>query len=175
METPSVIARALSLIRLFRSKHSHFNVKPRYTCGSPAAVSQEEALHQINEELISIEHDLEGAHGDEHQARARKLGLGPARTDDNKCPNCGFDQDEQQPTHCLGCGWPLRYSVNDGKHFSPVELVVEHRNHWMVICLMTGEIFTRPFAYVDPRKVEGCKKCREAKDKVIGHWMEGSY
>lgn len=32
------------------------------------------------------------------------------------CPNCGHDQDGQQPTHCLSCAWPLtgnrtQYSV----------------------------------------------------------------
>ncbi len=24
-----------------------------------------------------------------------------------QCPNCGFDQDDENPTHCLSCGWPL--------------------------------------------------------------------
>lgn len=23
------------------------------------------------------------------------------------CPNCGFNQDGEWPTHCLSCGWPL--------------------------------------------------------------------
>lgn len=175
METPSVVVRALALIRLFRSKHSHFNAKPRFTCGSPAAVSQEEALSQVENELHNHEIHLSGVYGEEKQAWARKLGLGPARSGDLKCPNCCFIQPDPTVTLCVACTWRLDTSVNDGSHYSPVELVVEHRNHWMVICLMTGDIFTRPFAHVDPRKVEGCKKCREAKDKIIGHWMEGSH
>jgi hypothetical protein len=172
---PSVIGRALTLIRLFRSKHSHFNVKPRYTCGSPAAVSQEDALYQANEELVSLQHDLEGVHGEEHQARARSLGLGPAREGDLKCPNCCFIQPDPAVTLCVACTWRLDTSVNDGSHYSPVELVVEHSNHWMVICLMTGEIFTLPFADVKPSKVEGCKKCRAARDQAAYQAMEGSY
>lgn len=168
------MGRAIGLCR-HRTKHSHFNVKPRYTCGSPAAVPQEMALAQIEDELSAIEPDLAGVHGEKQKARALKLGLGPARTGDLKCPNCCFIQPDPTVTLCVACTWRLDTSINDGSHFSPVELVVEHSNHWMVICLMTGEIFTRPFAYVKPSKVEGCKKCRFVKDQVSYQAMEGSY
>jgi hypothetical protein len=37
------------------------------------------------------------------------------------CPNCGFDQDGENPTHCLSCAWPQIQNGNvlttaDSKH-----------------------------------------------------------
>ena len=53
----------------------HFNVRPRYTPGSPAAVDEEIARKVAEEEKHFIEHALSGVWGPAEKARAEKLGL----------------------------------------------------------------------------------------------------
>lgn len=151
----------------------HYNVKPRYTAGSPACVSRAIAEAQVVNERDAYERILEGVWGPEWQARAKREGLGPVREGENKCPNCCF-RNEPDVTHCIACTWPLRHSINDGKHFSPVEEVTEHSNHWMVRCMLTGELFIRPFAWQE-KKQRHCKRCQREKDRSISRAMEGSY
>jgi hypothetical protein len=56
-------------------KTGHFNVAPRYTPGSPALVSEDIALRVALQERGSIVHALEGAWGENEQAKANRLGL----------------------------------------------------------------------------------------------------
>ncbi len=52
-----------------------FNVRPRYSGGSPAMVPEHIALRVAQQERDSFEHDLEGIHGEQKQKRAKILGL----------------------------------------------------------------------------------------------------
>lgn len=64
--------------RFFRSatrRHLRFNVRPRYSAGSPAQVPEHIALQVVRDEQTSYRHALEGAYGEEQQARAKELGL----------------------------------------------------------------------------------------------------
>lgn len=168
-----------------RGKHHHYNVKPRYTCGSPAAVSRDIALNQVREEAISYDIDLSGVHGEEQLERAKTLGLGPSPRQINWAGQvCDILRENASSllisfTNATGtCEMVIDKSANLHKapeRFSPVELVEEHSNHWMVTCMLTGEIFTRPFAWIDPRKYANCKKCQQAKEAAAYRAMEGSY
>jgi hypothetical protein len=116
-------------------KNYHYNVKPRYTAGSPAAVDEKTALHQAEEEKKFHEMYLSGVMGEKNQALAEQLGLGPVA-----------DQER------------------GGLRYSPAELVIEHSNHWFVRCLITGEMFVRPFQWVPVEKTTNCKRCRREHD-----------
>jgi hypothetical protein len=54
-----------------------FDVRPRYTPGSPGLVDDPQAQRVIEEERTAHQHALEGVYGAEQQARATTLGLGP--------------------------------------------------------------------------------------------------
>ena len=121
------------IVRLPQRKHSHFNVRPRYTAGSPAAVDRATAEAQADQEIEFCKMNASGVFGQENAEVAVRLGVGPVDAGD---------------------GEGLR---------SPAEYVEEHSNHWLVQCLCTGEIFTRPFFDAKPsRKV--CKRCRDAEE-----------
>ena len=53
----------------------HYNVRPRYTPGSPAMVSADTALQVAHEEKQAYEHHLVGAFGSQLMLRAKALGL----------------------------------------------------------------------------------------------------
>jgi hypothetical protein len=54
----------------------HFNLKPRFGCGSPGAVWNEKLAQRVaQEERTSYEHALTGAYGAEDLEKAQKLGL----------------------------------------------------------------------------------------------------
>jgi len=146
-------------------KNYHYNVKPRYTCGSPAAVDEREALRQAEAEKCAYEYIIQGVEGVERQARAERLGLGPTREGQTvQCPNCYRMQDAT----LVACDWCHRTLAEAAKklpRFSPAELVIEHSNHWMVKCLISGEIFTRPFAWVPVEKTTNCKRCRREHER----------
>lgn len=56
--------------------HMHYNLKPRYTGGSPAAVWDEAlALRVVEQERTAHEHALSGAYGEAEQKKATMLGL----------------------------------------------------------------------------------------------------
>jgi hypothetical protein len=54
---------------------SKWNVVPRYTAGSPAAVDPETAERVAKEERAAYERVLTGAYGEEEKRRAERLGL----------------------------------------------------------------------------------------------------
>lgn len=56
-------------------KMMQFNVRPRYTAGSPALVHGDIARRVAAEEKDAIEHALSGAWGEEEKKRAETLGL----------------------------------------------------------------------------------------------------
>ena len=53
----------------------HFNVAPRYTCGSPAQVPQALALRVAAQEKEAYERSLTGIYGEADQALAEQKGL----------------------------------------------------------------------------------------------------
>lgn len=55
-------------------KHSHYNVAPRYTCGSPAMVPERIARHVAQEEFSSYWRAAEWTDDPDH-ARAKDLGV----------------------------------------------------------------------------------------------------
>ena len=52
-----------------------YSVYPRYTCGSPAMVSEKIAVMVAKQEKGHIDRDLSGIYGEDHKARAQRLGL----------------------------------------------------------------------------------------------------
>lgn len=52
-----------------------FNVRSRYSAGSPAQVPEHIALQVVRDEQESYRHALEGAYGEEQKKRAETLGL----------------------------------------------------------------------------------------------------
>jgi hypothetical protein len=68
--------------RLPERKHSHYNVKPRYTAGSPAGVDETTALHQAAEEHEFHAMHLSGVFGEANAAEARAAGVGPRKGPD---------------------------------------------------------------------------------------------
>lgn len=115
------------------TKNYHYNARPRYTAGSPAAVDQATAEKLAADEIRMHQIALTGVWGDKQQAFAKQAGVGP------------FD---------AGDGRGLR---------SPAEYVEEHSNHWLVKCLTTGKVFVRPFHDAKPSRVscKRCMHARE--------------
>ena len=58
-----------------RHTQFHFNVAPRYTCGSPAMVDEDTARRVALQERDGHERTLTGVYGDEEVERAHRLGL----------------------------------------------------------------------------------------------------
>jgi hypothetical protein len=58
-----------------RLRNRFYDVRPRYTPGSPAMVGEEIALKVAQEEQQFIKHALEGVWGEEQKLRAEVLGL----------------------------------------------------------------------------------------------------
>lgn len=118
---------------------TYFNVRPRYTSGSPGPVGEENALRVAEQEKRAIEHDLSGIHGAEDQVRAVRLGLGPQ---------------------------PDAKGVRRGI----AEAVEEHRDHWMVRDMLTGEMYQRPFSTSDDRRpvkaLKRCDRCSAAHERA---------
>lgn len=56
-------------------RNKYYDVRPRYTPGSPAMVGSRIALQVAQEEEQFIQHALEGVWGDEQKLRAEVLGL----------------------------------------------------------------------------------------------------
>lgn len=131
----AIIKAAVGWVRLPIRKHSHFNVKPRYTAGSPAGVDEATALHQAAEEIHFCEMTLTGVFGGIAADQAALQGVGPVQE-------------------------------ADGMLYSPAEYVEEHSNHWLVQCLCTGSLFTRPFAWQE-NKQRTCKRCVAAREAVL--------
>jgi hypothetical protein len=103
-------------------KHSHYNVNPRYTAGSPAAVDRATADKVAAEEIDSCAMAMSGVMGQWNADFAKMVGVGPHREDK---------------------GQELQ---------SPAEYVEEHSNHWLVQCLCTGKLFIRPFAWQEEKQ-----------------------
>jgi len=62
--------------RYFSGRKSiRFNVRPRYSAGSPAQVSEDIALQVAKDERTDYERALEGVYGEEQKKRAETLGL----------------------------------------------------------------------------------------------------
>ncbi len=57
------------------SKRGHYSVRPRYTCGSPAQVSEEIARKVAHDESLVHEFIVKGGQGKEEQEKALKQGL----------------------------------------------------------------------------------------------------
>ena len=57
------------------TKRSQFHVRPRYSCGSPAMVSEAIALRVAADETRAHSHALEGVYGPLLHTRATTLGL----------------------------------------------------------------------------------------------------
>jgi hypothetical protein len=55
--------------------HISYNVAPRYSAGSPAAVDHDTALRVAADELAAYTRAIEGAYGEEACTRATALGL----------------------------------------------------------------------------------------------------
>lgn len=53
----------------------YFDVAPRYSAGSPAAVREEIALQVMKDERAHIRYFLDGTFGEENQQLAQRLGL----------------------------------------------------------------------------------------------------
>ena len=53
----------------------HFNVAPRYTCGSPAMVDEATARDVADSEKVGYERALAGFYGDEERTKAEREGL----------------------------------------------------------------------------------------------------
>lgn len=56
-------------------KNAMYNVRPRYTCGSPGRVSEDIARSVAEEEKIAFQRHLSGIYGTEKSAKAQKEGL----------------------------------------------------------------------------------------------------
>lgn len=56
-------------------RFNSYNVRPRYSPGSPAAVDEATALRVVREERDAYEHALAGAWGEAERQRAELLGL----------------------------------------------------------------------------------------------------
>lgn len=125
--------------RLKVRKHSHYNVRPRYGAGSPAAVDFKTADDFAREEIDRCAIAASGVWGEKAQARAFELGIGPVIDHD------GF----------------LR---------SPAEYVEEHMGHWLVQCLCTGVLYTRPF-YNSVASARACKRCLDARELSQAEWV----
>lgn len=54
---------------------AHFNVAPRYTCGSPAMVDHDTAERVAQEERTAYERALTGIYGEEDKLKAETMGL----------------------------------------------------------------------------------------------------
>lgn len=52
-----------------------FDVRPRYTCGSPAAVPERIARQVAKEEREAYQHSLDGVHGRDRAQQAEREGL----------------------------------------------------------------------------------------------------
>lgn len=65
-----------------RYKRLTFNVRPRYTPGSPAMVCEKTALKVAAEERRAYEPSRDGVYGSVEAARAARLGLGPVEGED---------------------------------------------------------------------------------------------
>lgn len=52
-----------------------FNVRPRYSCGSPAQVSEQIARQVAKDELVDYERYLSGVYGEGKQGEAKTKGL----------------------------------------------------------------------------------------------------
>ena len=55
--------------------HISYNVAPRYSCGSPAAVDRLTAFKVVTDELNAYNRALAGAYGEEGRQRAETLGI----------------------------------------------------------------------------------------------------
>jgi hypothetical protein len=53
----------------------YYDVAPRYTCGSPAMVDRQTALHVAQQEKEAYEATLEGIYGEAAKIEAERLGL----------------------------------------------------------------------------------------------------
>lgn len=58
-----------------RARFNSYNVRPRYTPGSPAAVDEDTAFRVAREEREAYEHALTGIGGERERRRAEMLGL----------------------------------------------------------------------------------------------------
>lgn len=58
-----------------RPRNRHYNVRPRYTPGSPSGVPEETAMKVAADEKKAYERTLTGVYGEEERAKAEKEGL----------------------------------------------------------------------------------------------------
>lgn len=77
-----------------------------------------------------------------------------------------YGAEEQRRARNMGVG---RWRGADGVERSIAEEVEEHRGHWMVRDLVTGEVYQRPF---DVNGVRGkpnqtCQKCSAAHERAL--------
>jgi hypothetical protein len=65
----------VNLFTFFNRKPYYFYVRPRYSAGSPAMVTERIAFQVAADERYCYEHTLSGAYGEEQKKRAEVLGL----------------------------------------------------------------------------------------------------
>lgn len=71
-----ITAEKLNDIQLLHfNRAMHFNVRPRYTCGSPGVVGEDIALEVAREEVVLFNAALAGVYGDEDFDRASLVGV----------------------------------------------------------------------------------------------------
>lgn len=159
---------------------SHFNVRPRYTAGSPAMVSEDIARRVAEEEREDYQRALDGTYGPEAQERARRDGLRPLPSDKDRCFQCedayaGHPRDEaelrivNEISRGMHGPTPLYDHVFDGSLRSIAEEVEEHTNHWLVRDLCTGDLYQRHFDSATLRGREAsakCSRCLAARERA---------
>lgn len=66
---------ALDALRQARARSPHFEVRPRYCCGSPALVDADMCAHEAVDEAEAHARCLTGVYGEELKAKAENMGL----------------------------------------------------------------------------------------------------
>lgn len=118
-------------------RRTYFEVRPRYTAGSPGMVDEAQARRVAREEWASYQSELSGIYGRAQQRTAMEIGLLP------------------QPVAGLFGARGI------------VEAVEEHDNHWLVTDVLTGKVFRRDFRVAPRwRRVNLCARCLGAIEKA---------
>jgi hypothetical protein len=141
----------------------YFEVRPRYTAGSPGMVDEDTAKRLAEEERRSHGYELEGIYGEDRRAEAEKRGLKPEPRPNEPCFTCQAPFKDHDHHFC---SVPHAY---DGPFYSVVEELTEHTNHWLVRDLCTGEVYQRHFSSATLRgrqTSEKCPKCLAARERA---------
>lgn len=114
----------------------YFEVRPRYTAGSPGQVDESTARRVAHEEWASYQIALSGIYGRDKLDEAIQAGL------------------LAQPVQGLYMPRGI------------VERVEEHNDHWLVTDLLMGRTYWRPFAAPGGRGPSQCTRCQCAIKKA---------